>query len=101
MEEVKQHNILVEVNPLSNQILGYVADMRNHPARIFLRNGIQCSVNSDDPGVFGYQGLTYDFFMIYMAWELNLKAIKKLVFNSIRYAALEKELKEEALKKTK
>ena len=99
MEEVKQHNILVEVNPLSNQILGYVADMRNHPARIFLRNGIQCSVNSDDPGVFGYQGLTYDFFMVYMAWELNLKAIKKLVFNSIRYAALEKELKEKALKK--
>jgi len=97
LEEVKRKDILVEVNPLSNQILGYVDDLRNHPARILLSNGVQCSISSDDPGVFGYQGLSYDLFMTFVAWELDLKAIKKLVFNSIEYSTLDSERKRKAL----
>ena len=88
IKEIKEKNNLVEINPLSNQILGYVNDLRNHPGRILLKNGVQCSISSDDPGVFGYNGLGYDFWSVFMAWELDLRAIKKLVFNSIQYAAL-------------
>ncbi|WP_103068399.1 amidohydrolase family protein [Aquimarina sediminis] len=101
MKQVKDENMLVEVCPISNQILGYVNDLRNHPARILLENGIQCSISSDDPGVFGYEGLSYDFWMVYMAWELDLKAIKKLVLNSITYAGLTDEKKEILLLKLK
>ena len=49
-------------------------------------------------GVFGYEGLSYDFFMVFVAWELDLKAIKKLVFNSIKYATLEENQKALSLK---
>ncbi|QKX05499.1 adenosine kinase [Aquimarina sp. TRL1] len=97
MEQIKEKNMLIEVSPLSNQILGYVNDLRNHPARVLMANGLQCSINSDDPGVFGYQGLSYDFTMACIAWELDLRAIKKMVFNSIEYSGMPLEKKKKAL----
>ena len=62
-----------------------------------MANGLQCSINSDDPGVFGYQGLSYDFTMACIAWELDLRAIKKMVFNSIEYSGMPLEKKKKAL----
>jgi adenosine deaminase CECR1 len=98
IKEIKEKNNLIEINPLSNQILGYVNDLRNHPARILLSNGVQGSISNDDPGVFGYNGLGYDFWSVFMAWELDLSAIKKLVFNSIEHASLNEDEKQVALK---
>jgi len=88
MKIIKEQDKMVEVSPISNQILGYVSDLRNHPARVLLANGIQCSINSDDPGVYGYNGLSYDFWVATINWELDLKALKNLVFNAIKYASL-------------
>ncbi|ROI06687.1 MULTISPECIES: adenosine kinase [unclassified Chryseobacterium] len=97
MELIKKQNKLVEVSPISNQILGYVSDLRNHPARVLLSNGIQCSINSDDPSVYGYEGLSYDFWMAFVYWELDVKALKKLVFNSINYSSLNENEKKKAV----
>ncbi len=97
IEKVKAQDILIEVNPISNQILKYVSDIRNHPARILLKEGIQLSISNDDPGVFGYEEVSYDFFMAYLAWELDLKALKKLVYNSITYSTLEGEQRTKAI----
>ena len=94
---VKAHNTNVEVNPLSNQILGYVEDLRVHPARYLLQQGIQCSISPDDPGVFGYEGVTYDYWAIFLAWELDLKAMKKLIMNSITYSSLSDTEKQTAM----
>jgi len=94
---MKEQNICVEINPLSNQILGYVRDLRVHPAIGYLAQGIQCSISSDDPAVFGYNGVTYDYWTIFLAWELDLRALKKLVMNSITYSLLSDAEKEVAL----
>lgn len=98
IQEIKAKNNLIEINPLSNQILGYVNDLRNHPARFLLNSGVQGAISNDDPGVFGYNGLGYDFWSVFMAWELDLRAIKKLVFNSIDYSSLTKAEKEISLR---
>ncbi|MBO9690424.1 adenosine kinase [Chryseobacterium sp.] len=97
MEQIRKQNKLVEVSPISNQILGYVSDLRNHPARVLLSNGVQCSINSDDPSVYGYTGLSYDFWVTQVYWELDLKAIKRLVFNSINYSSLKDNEKKKAV----
>ena len=97
MELIKSQNKLVEVSPISNQVLGYVSDLRNHPARVLLSNGIQCSINSDDPSVYGYEGLSYDFWVAFMYWELDVKALKKLVYNSVNYSSLNKDEQKKAL----
>lgn len=96
MKKVKQNNNLVEVSPISNQTLGYVSDLRNHPARVLLANNINISINSDDPAVFGYEGLSYDFWMAFMNWELTVKDLKKLIFNSIDYSSLNSSEKQKA-----
>ncbi|KAA2223908.1 amidohydrolase family protein [Chryseobacterium sediminis] len=97
MEQIRKQNKLVEVSPISNQVLGYVSDMRNHPARVLLSNGIQCSISSDDPSVYGYKGLSYDFWVAQVYWELDVKALKKLVFNSINYSSLNENEKKKAV----
>ena len=88
VEKVKEADICIEVSPLSNQILGYVKDLRLHPAALMLRHGVQGCISPDDPGVFDYNGLSYDYWTIVMAWELDLRSIKKLILNSLTYSAL-------------
>ncbi|WP_300685954.1 adenosine kinase [Chryseobacterium sp.] len=97
MELIRKQHKLVEVSPISNQVLGYVSDMRNHPARVLLSNGIQCSINSDDPSVYGYEGLSYDFWVAFVYWELDVKALKKLVFNSVNYSSMNETEKKKAI----
>lgn len=97
IELVKRNNVCIEVNPLSNQILGYLRDLRIHPASTYLRRGVDCIISSDDPLIFDYEGLSYDFWSVYMAWELDLAALKQLCRNSLEHAALSEEEKTEAL----
>ncbi|MEM6842942.1 MAG: adenosine kinase [Bacteroidota bacterium] len=94
---MKEQDICMEINPLSNQILGYVRDLRVHPAVGYLAQGIQCSISSDDPAVFDYTGVTYDYWTIFLAWELDLRALKKLAMNSITYSLLNDNEKKAAL----
>ncbi|MCC9135651.1 hypothetical protein ACFSKU_12920 [Pontibacter silvestris] len=96
-EMVQQQNICVEVSPLSNQILGYVKDLRIHPAHSWIKRGIQISINPDDPGIFDYVGVTPDYWSVFLAWELDLRDLKKLAINSITYSFLSAKEKEQAL----
>lgn len=98
LDLVKQRDIPMEINPLSNQILGYIRDLRNHPASTYLRRGINCTINSDDPLIFDYHGLSYDFWSVFLAWELDLASLKKLTRNSIEYSVLDEDEKVEALR---
>jgi adenosine deaminase CECR1 len=86
---VREKDIALEVCPLSNQSLRYVADLRDHPALTYLANGLPVTLSSDDPGIFGNHGLSYDFWAAAMSWQLDLKALKKLARNSLAYSALE------------
>ena len=98
MELVKKENICIEVNPISNQVLGYIRDLRLHPAYSYISEGIDISISSDDPMIFDYEGLSYDYWHIYMAWQLDLKDLKKLSKNGIIYSALSPSEKIIALK---
>lgn len=97
IDAVKQRDICIEVNPLSNQMLGYVRDLRMHPGSQYLAQGVRLSISSDDPLIFDYAGLSYDFWSIYLAWELDLRQLKQLCRNSLIYSALEAEEKAIAL----
>jgi adenosine deaminase CECR1 len=95
--EVIRSETCVEVSPLSNQILGYITDLRLHPAHAWIKHGMQISISPDDPSIFGYTGVTPDYWSIFLAWELDLRSLKQLAINSIRYSFLEERQKKNAL----
>jgi len=90
---VKEREICIECCPCSNYILGYVLDMRCHPVRGLLHQGVPVSISPDDPGFWDYEGVNLDYVYAYMAWELNLSDLKKLVVNSIEYSSVDEGLK--------
>jgi adenosine deaminase CECR1 len=96
-EEIKKRNCAIELCPLSSQLLNFTRDLRSHPGIGYLRNGIQCVLSSDDPSIFGFSGLSYDFWSACMAWELDLKALKKLALNSLQYSTLQANEKRQVL----
>jgi len=87
MELVWKRGVLVELCSLSNILLRYTLNLRTHPVAGYLRQGIQVSINSDDPGLFGYQGVTYDFLYATVLWNLSLAELKRLILNSNEHCA--------------
>ncbi len=96
MQIVKERGIALEVCPISNQILGYVADLRNHPAVLYINSGLPVVICPDDPGIWKCT-FSYDFYAAFMAWGLDLKCLKQLAMNSLIYSAMNPEEKERAL----
>jgi adenosine deaminase CECR1 len=96
-DEIKARDICLEICPLSNQILGYVRDLRNHPGLLYLKLGLPITISSDDPAPFGYEGVTPDFWAIFLAWELDLPQLKLLCRNSLQYSSLDPAAKAQAL----
>ncbi|KAI4504474.1 hypothetical protein M0802_000024 [Mischocyttarus mexicanus] len=100
MEIIKQREIAIEVNPISNQVLSLVKDLRNHPAAILFANNFPVVVSNDDPGLWGARALSYDFYQAFvgiMSENSDLRALKQLALNSIKYSNLNTEEKENAL----
>jgi adenosine deaminase CECR1 len=96
MELVKQRGTAIEVCPISNQVLGYVPDLRSHPAVAYLNAGIPIVLAPDDPGVMR-QTLSHDFYAAFMAWELELRDLKQLAMDSLQHSAMDADEKRRAL----
>ena len=75
-------------------VLGYTYDLRNHPVRDLTYRGLQFSISSDDPGFFDYKGVTLDYAYLTLAWELDIRDLKKCSLNGIRYSSVTKEKKD-------
>ncbi|KAJ3150029.1 cat eye syndrome chromosome region, candidate 1 [Geranomyces michiganensis] len=98
MAKVIASGVAVEVAVISNQMLGLVQDIRRHPVIDMMLHGVQVVLASDDPSVFGYEGVSYDFYQVYMAFEtLDLGSLKKFAMNGLAYSALGRDDRARAL----
>ena len=86
LEEFRKRGVMLEVCPLSNQLLGYTPDLRLHPAKDYIRKGLNVTINSDDCGVFGASYLTDDLLAAYLCWNLSLPEMKRCLINSLSVA---------------
>ena len=65
----------------------------------YYRSGIPIVLASGDPGSFGYNELTIDFYLTSLGWNLNIYDLKKFAVNSIKYSSLSSEEKKNAFLK--
>lgn len=92
LQIVQQRDIPVEVNVVSNAVLSLVHDVRNHPLATYLALDIPVVLSSDDPSAFRVDPLSHDFYLAFMgvaSRRHDLRLLKKLALNSIKYSALD------------
>ena len=92
-EYVKNKGITLEINPISNQTLRQVRDLRIHPCIGYHNNGIKICINNDDPTLYNTKGVIYDFFVSCVTMEFDLLDFKCFGINSINGAQISDELK--------
>lgn len=102
LKAVIENNIAVEVNVISNSVLSLVRDVRNHPLSTLLAQGVPVVLSSDDPGIWEADPLSDDFYIAFVGVASRLsdiRLLKQLAINSLKYSALESSAKESALRK--
>ena len=87
MEIARERGVAIEACPISNQVLGYVPDLRTHPAIAYINAGIPVVLAPDDPGVMRHT-ISHDFYEAFMAWELDLRDLKQLALSSLHHSTL-------------
>jgi adenosine deaminase CECR1 len=76
---------VLEICPISNQLLRYCRDLREHPLPTLKKSEIPCIISNDDPQILGNPGLSYDLWEAYMGMGLSLKDMKELIFITYFY----------------
>jgi len=90
MEMVRERGVAIEVCPISNQVLGYVGDLRAHPAVTYINAGIPVVLAPDDPGLMRHT-FSHDFYEAFMAWDLGLRDLKQLARDSLVHSGMSPE----------
>ena len=67
-------------------VLGYNSDAREASAPILLGLGYAVTINPDDPGKFGYEDTTVDYFAAAVCFNWTLKHLKLVAYHSINHA---------------
>ena len=60
---------------------------------------IGVTISSDVHTFYGYDTLTVDFVLAFLGWQLDIKDLKQLTINSIKYSSIKEEKKERYLSK--
>jgi adenosine deaminase CECR1 len=89
---------LVEINLISNLVLGYVTDYSQHPFSEYLRTGIPVALSTDDRGMWD-STMTDEFYVAVTEFNLTWDEVKLLSRNSLAHAFVEQELKQKLLAK--
>lgn len=79
-------HICFELNPISNLLTGGMLDIRMSTAPLLLALGYAVSISPDDPGKFGYEDVTVDYFCSAVSFNWTLKHLKLIAFHSINHA---------------
>ena len=85
---VRERKICIECCPVNNFVMGFVNDLRTHPGRAFLHQGIPMTIGSADPAFMAYDGVTLDYLYAFISWDLDLADLKQLAINSLQYSSL-------------
>ncbi|MBC2605432.1 adenosine deaminase family protein [Pelagicoccus albus] len=96
MQLMRCGKFLVEINLISNEVLGYVPDLDQHPFPIYLRQGIPVCLNTDDRGMW-HSNMTDEYFVAVERFNLSWSEMESLGINSLAFSFLAEDEKETLL----
>jgi adenosine deaminase len=86
----------LEVCPTSNVALGNAPSLEQHPIGQLLEAGVELTVNSDDPPMFGTT-LSREYELVARALDLDARALAELSLAGVRHAFLAEEERDDLL----
>ena len=92
MELLREHDVTLDLTPISNVKLRAVPSMREHPIRRFMAAGVRCTVSTDDPMVFG-NSLNEEYAALAMDAGLSRAELVQIAANGFAVADLPPEVK--------
>ena len=98
VKELVKRKMPLTVCPISNLKLKVVSDLKNHPLRKMLAQGLLVTVNSDDPAYFGGY-INDNYLAVLKALKLSAQEIRRLAANSIAASFLDDKSKKQLLGK--
>jgi len=87
MEELRQRQIPLELNPTSNVRTGVCPSFAAHPLRRYFESGLLVTLNSDDPAFFG-SDVGNEYLLAHTEQGFTPDELKLLAANSIRASFL-------------
>ncbi|MFZ1084671.1 MAG: adenosine deaminase [Terracidiphilus sp.] len=87
LQDLKERQIPLELNPTSNLRTGVCSSFAVHPLRKYFDAGLLVSLNSDDPAFFG-SDLANEFLLAHTVQGFTRDELRQLAANSIRSSFL-------------
>lgn len=87
LEELKEKQIPLELNPTSNIRTGQCANFAAHPLRQYFNEGLLVTLNSDDPAFFG-SDLAGEYVLAHQEQGFTRDELRTLASNSIKASFL-------------
>jgi adenosine deaminase CECR1 len=84
--------VLVEINLISNRLLGYVPDLSLHPFPEYLRTGIPVCLNTDDRGMWD-SNMTDEYYTAVKTYHLSWAEILQMGQDSIAHSFAQPEVR--------
>jgi len=95
---MKHHEVAVEINLSSNEFILNVKDDL-HPISLYYKAAVPITISTDDAGILR-TSITRQYVLLAKRYPfISYKAIKAMVYNSIRYSFIEDEQVKAALRK--
>ena len=93
LDYLAEHEIPIEMCPLSNVRTGVVDSLAAHPIRDYYQRGIVVTVNTDDPKMFG-NSLAGEYALLESELGFSRDEIRALILNGIRASWLAEDRKQ-------
>ena len=87
IEFIKARKIPLELCPTSNYLTQSVSELRLHPIRKLLHQGVIVTLNSDDPGIFN-TSLLHEYELAHNVIGCTTDELKQIAENSLRVSFL-------------
>jgi aminodeoxyfutalosine deaminase len=88
LEELQKRGTVLELNITSNVRTGACRSVEDHPIKEYFRRGLTCTVNSDDPAMFG-SNILQEYNLLQTRLGFTLKDVAKLAATSFQSSFLD------------